>query len=298
MTARISTQTIQQQSINSMMERQKDVNRTQQQLASGQRIQTPSDDPQGASRAMALSRELERVSQFEKSGAMADSHLLVEEGALQSATDVLQVARELVVRSLNGSMSAEDRLVMSKEARLLVDEMLKLANGRTATGEYLFSGYQGDVKPFDFDSATSTTTYNGDSGQRQVKISENLSIAQGDSGDSVFVNVPGGTDIFQALSNFASGLETNNVNSAMLGDIDRALSHVLDVRGGIGARLNTIERQQESNADYKIYTQQTLSSIEDIDYAEAITRLNQQMMNLQAIQQTYTKVQGLRSSTT
>ena len=290
---RISTNTTQQQSINTMLERQSEVYKTQQQLSTGKRILAPSDDPQGAARAMGLSRELERVSQYELSGNMADSHLVGEEGVLQGATDILQAAHELAVRGLNGTMSADDRAVMAKEARQFIDEMLNLANTRGASGEYLFSGYQGDIRPFDFDSATGATTYNGDSGQRQIKISDHLSVAQNDSGDAVFVNVPGGTDIFQALNSFAEGLENNSVNGAMLDDIGSALSHVLDVRGSLGARLTTIERQQESNADYKLYTQQILSSIEDVDYAEGITRLNAQMLNLQAIQQSYTKVQGL-----
>jgi len=293
MTARISTQTIQQQSINMMMERQSEVFRTQQQLSTGKRILVPSDDPIGAARGMELSRELERITQFEQSANMADSRLVTEEVTLQGVTDVLQAARELVVRALNGTMTAEDRTIMSKDARQYLGEVLSLANRRSEAGDYLFSGYKGEVNPFDFDVATNTTTYNGDSGQRLVKISDHLSVAQNDAGDSVFMNLPSGNDVFQALNNFATGLENNSVDATMLADIDSALSRVLDIRGGVGARLNMITRQNEANADFKGYVQQTLSSIEDVDYAEAITRLNALMLNLQAVQQSYTKVQGL-----
>jgi len=78
-----------------------------------------------------------------------------------------------------------------------------------------------------------------------------------------------------------------------LDQIDTALSRVLDVRSQLGARLNVLDSQNETNQDFTLSLKQTKSQIEDIDIAEAISRFNFQIVSLQAAQQAYVKVQNL-----
>lgn len=78
-----------------------------------------------------------------------------------------------------------------------------------------------------------------------------------------------------------------------LDQIDTALSRVLDVRSQIGARLNVLDSQDETNQDFILSLKQTKSGIEDIDIAEAISRFEFQIVSLQAAQQAYVKVQNL-----
>ena len=84
----------------------------------------------------------------------------------------------------------------------------------------------------------------------------------------------------------------NAINHA-LEDIDQALGNVLEVRADIGGRLRSIEDQQKTNVDLDVELRTTLSQVKDLDYAEALTRLNQQLVGLQAAQQGYVKMQGL-----
>ena len=67
----------------------------------------------------------------------------------------------------------------------------------------------------------------------------------------------------------------------------------LDARTRIGTRQNAVEQQREINDSSQFSMTTTLSQIEDLDYAEAITQLNLQSAGLQAAQQVYVKVQGL-----
>jgi len=76
-------------------------------------------------------------------------------------------------------------------------------------------------------------------------------------------------------------------------DIDQALDRFLEVRTSIGARLNTIETQQEVNADLKLQLQATRSKLEDIDLAEAVSLLARESNALQAAQAAFVRVQGL-----
>ncbi|TDJ68508.1 MAG: flagellar hook-associated protein 3, partial [Proteobacteria bacterium] len=76
-------------------------------------------------------------------------------------------------------------------------------------------------------------------------------------------------------------------------DIDQALERFLEVRTSIGARLKTIETQQEVNADLKLQLQATRSKLEDIDLAEAVSLLARESNALQAAQAAFVRVQGL-----
>ena len=75
--------------------------------------------------------------------------------------------------------------------------------------------------------------------------------------------------------------------------LDTALNRVLDVRSQIGARLNALDSQQETNQDFLLNLQSAKSQVEDLDMAEAISRFNLQIVSLQAAQQSFVKVQNL-----
>ena len=76
-------------------------------------------------------------------------------------------------------------------------------------------------------------------------------------------------------------------------DLDQAMSNVLNVQARIGARLNTVTRQKDINETYGLQLKQAISSVQDFDYAEAVTTMNIQIAGLEAAQKTYQKIQGL-----
>ncbi len=79
----------------------------------------------------------------------------------------------------------------------------------------------------------------------------------------------------------------------ILTDLDAALDKLFSKRAEVGSRINTIESQQQINEQYTIQLKSALSSIEDLDYAEAIARMNLQLVGLQAAQQSYQMIQNL-----
>jgi flagellar hook-associated protein 3 FlgL len=68
---------------------------------------------------------------------------------------------------------------------------------------------------------------------------------------------------------------------------------VLNVRAEVGARLSMLDDVQAAREDFNVEVQRNLSNLQDIDYAEAISRMNRQMLGLQAAQQSYTRVSQL-----
>lgn len=75
--------------------------------------------------------------------------------------------------------------------------------------------------------------------------------------------------------------------------IDQSQENIRGFQAEVGARLNALQSQADVNDSLKLQYQSTLSSLNDLDYADAITKLNQYMVGLQAAQQSYTRIQGL-----
>jgi flagellar hook-associated protein 3 FlgL len=111
-------------------------------------------------------------------------------------------------------------------------------------------------------------------------------------------------DVFSTLKSFVSALEEprgtsdrlaglhNDINRAILG-IDNALGRVLEVRSSIGARLQALDAQESINEDYNLQIKTTLSGIEDLDYAKAVSELNLKLTGLEASQKAFTRVQNV-----
>lgn len=124
------------------------------------------------------------------------------------------------------------------------------------------------------------------------------------TGDRFTVGPSSYQDVFSMVSDFVGALgtltdgdtATAKFSSAMnnvLENLDQAIGNVVQVRADIGGRLRALETQQTTNVDLGLQLKTTLSQTRDLDYAEALTRMNQQLTALQAAQQSYVKVMGL-----
>ena len=85
----------------------------------------------------------------------------------------------------------------------------------------------------------------------------------------------------------------STASNTALTDLDAALGNFSDIRAEVGTRLRTLEQQQDLNEDRLVDLNTAVSEIRDLDFAEAISRFNQQQVALQAAQQTYTQVNRL-----
>ncbi|MEM1404369.1 MAG: flagellar hook-associated protein FlgL [Pseudomonadota bacterium] len=395
MVDRISTLQIYQSGVNSILQRQAEVARTQQELASGQRIQSPSDDPAGAIRILDIEEDLRQIDQYQRNASLAEGQLALEDNTLGNITNVLQRVRELTVQANNATLTAEQRGNIAVEIEARLDEILALANTRDSNEEFIFAGFQAGSQPFT--ESGGVVSYAGDDGQRFLDIAEGSQVAVRDAGSRIFLGVPGGngsfdfsvsgnagtavvdeasatnsyvrddytitfiqalptdpvtyevTDssaavvatgnytagepiefngaqvvvegepvdgdtieidgapsqsIFDTVSGIAAALngatddpagvaEVNNLLASGIYNLDEAIGNVLEVRTDVGARMNRVSAQQSINEDFNLQLQTALSDVQDIDYADAISRLNLQLVALQAAQQTFVTTQRL-----
>ena len=124
------------------------------------------------------------------------------------------------------------------------------------------------------------------------------------AGDSISVQPAQSQSVFATVKGIGSALRIpagNNSNSAAiqnqmaqgLGNIDQALNSINDQRAAVGARLSRIDNMDSINADFKVQLETLKSGTQDLDFAEAISRFNQQTASLQAAQQAYSRTSEL-----
>jgi flagellar hook-associated protein 3 FlgL len=196
-----------------------------------------------------------------------------------------------------------ERGFMATELRGRFEELLGLANSRDATGNYLFSGFQTTTAPFEetaivVGTATiASAAYQGDQGQRLMQVDATRQMAVSNPGHTVFQD--GDQGIFQTLGTLIEQLETPGTTglTAALAtaniNVDLALDNVLTVRASVGSRLQELDALDYSGEDRHIQYSQILSDLQDLDYTEALTRLSQQQVTLEAAQRSFVTVSGL-----
>jgi flagellar hook-associated protein 3 FlgL len=111
-------------------------------------------------------------------------------------------------------------------------------------------------------------------------------------------------DVFSSLDQLASAVElgvtddvsraelNNGINAGLL-NIDQAIGNILDIRTQVGTRLSAIDGQIDTNGAFALNYQDTLASLEDLDYAEALSRLSMEVTTLEAAQQSFVRTQSL-----
>lgn len=181
--------------------------KVQQQIASGRRILTPSDDPVAAARALEVTQASDIVAQFKENQNYAVSALGIEEVQLAAATDVIGRVHELAVQGSNSTLTDSARAGIATELRARFDELLGIANSGDGTGNYLFAGFMSSTTPFagtvDGILAGSDVVYQGDDGQRKLQVSPTRVIEVSDAGSDLFRRIASGNGYF--ATDYAAG---------------------------------------------------------------------------------------------
>lgn len=395
---RLSTQAYYNNSIAAMLNQQAALSKIQNQVATGQRVNTPADDPIAAVHILELERSKVESEQYDKNSELARSRLSLEEQALADAGTLLTRVRELVLQASNvGTLSDSDRESIAVELASRLEQMQDIANRKDSGGEYLFAGFSTLTQPF-AGAGSGSITYSGDQGARLLQVGTTQRIADGHSGFDVFMNIGSGNGTFDTAASaansgsasidvgsvvnrsawlpddytltFTSGSDWEITDSATptpnvvaggtytsgtpiafrgvqvivsgepavgdsfsidrsrgediftsIGDIvtalrqpagtpadnaklttalngslqqiDQASDHLLSVRAQVGSRLSSLDTADAAREDLQLDVASSLSNLRDLDYAEALARMNQQLVGLQAAQMSYSQISQL-----
>lgn len=167
---------------------------TQQQISSGLRVQTPSDDPVAAAQIWQVNESIAENTQYSANLGQAKSTLSLSDSVLAQVDNLLQSSRTLVVEANNGTVSAQDRASIATQLSQQLQQLIGLANTGDGNGGYLYSGFKQGSPPYA--ATASGAAYSGDQGQRLIQVSGSRQIAISDNGSAIFDRAKAGNGSF------------------------------------------------------------------------------------------------------
>lgn len=296
---RISTNTIYQSGVNKINQLQSDQVKLQQQISTGRRIATPSDDPVASAHALEISHAQSINTKFADTRQTAQLKLNTLESNLTSVTNMLVSTQSSLVAAGNGAFSDKERQFIATELNGTLEAMIGLANTKDAAGNYLYAGFKTDTKPFIANA--SGASYAGDSNSQLLQVDTQRQMAVNVTGDNVFQ--AGGNDIFATLSNLVTLLNTPLTPATQaafsagiatgIGSIQTGLDNVLNVRADIGSKLNELDALDTAGADRSLQYSKSLSELQDLDYASALSDLSKNQTIMEAAQKSFVATTSL-----
>jgi len=276
--------------------------KSQAELSQGKQVLNPSDAPDQAATIQRLKSILSKQDSYQAGLNSVQSRLQGEDSTLQSVNNLLMRAKEVSIQANNDTLSPANRKAIATELQAVRDQLLSLANTRDNNGNYLFSGSRVSQPAFAGPAGTSPV-YNGDQTKMYVPVSEQRSIPTNRTGTDVFISVSRtdslgvttGVGFFQALDDLISGISNSNHTgmSRGIGEMDTLLQGVSLAQATVGSDLKVIDQQTSVIESTVLNLKTTLSNVEDLDYASAITKMNQQMLSLEAAQSSFAKTSQL-----
>jgi flagellar hook-associated protein 3 FlgL len=159
----------------------------QEQLATGRRVNRPSDDPVAALRILPLRAQVRDLGLMTDNAQLARETMNVGAAALEEASGLLQRVRELAVQAGNGTKSGSDLRTIGEEVDQLLQQMLGLANTNKA-GQFLFGGTRTDAAPFRMveTDGRSRVAYDGNQDAVSIEVAPGVRTTLNAPGDAIF----------------------------------------------------------------------------------------------------------------
>lgn len=304
----ISTNYLFERSTERMGLMQNDLAKSQAQIAARKQVLNPSDAPDQAAAIARLKSVIRRQDSYAVTINTTQARLEVESSVLESANSVLIRIKELAIQANSGTQSPVSRQAIASEMKGLRNHLLSLANTQDTNGNYMFSGSQTHTEAFATQSDGSVV-YQGDQTRMSVEVGEQRKITINRPGSDAFVRVLRGSGaevigigFFQAIDDLTDAvwdgpgsMSTADRNNLIRGlnEIDALHTGVILAQGDGGTNMQVLEQQSATLDSTKLNLQTALSDIEDLDYASAITKMQQQLLSLEAAQASFAKISQL-----
>jgi flagellar hook-associated protein 3 FlgL len=246
--------------------------RVQGQLSSGRRINRYSDAPADATAALRLRAEASDWTSFGRQADDGVAMLNTQDQALQSASALLQRARELALAAANATVDGAGRQAIAAEIDGIRDQLVGVAN-TTYQGRSVFGGFGDEAVAA---GPGGTWSYAGDDGAVRRRVTPDLTVQVNGDGRAIFGFGAGETDVLTTLDRLAAAVragETAQVGSTHLGALDDRIRGVLTGLSVVGARTRLVEDARETGAMQLGTIAEHRSSLEDVDLAAQVLEM-------------------------
>lgn len=255
----------------------------QRMIASGRRINEPSDDPSGAASALTIRSRTAANAQYQRNIDTARRRLIAGDSTLRGVVESLQRAGELALQGGNDASSAPARQAIATEVDQILEAVVAQANDRAPDGTRLFGGQEILAAPYtvtrDGTGKITAVAVNprGIDAAMPAEVGEGVTVAQGVSGTTAFGPLTTASNAFDTLIRLRDALNANNgVNiRAEIDNVSIARERVTSAGLLVGTRLGWLNALESRLQDDALGLATSLGAVEDTDMAKAISDMNQ-----------------------
>ncbi len=258
-----------------------------QQLSSGQRVNTVSDDVPATAQVLQLQRQNDQIGVYLNNLSTADSVLSIATSSLANVSDDLSRVKELAVQASTGTYTATDRQVMADGVNSLLNSILATANA-DYSGAYVFSGESTRTSPFaatmGADGQVQAVAYQGQAVNTEVAVGPRTSSYTNYVGQDVFQH---DSDVFGTVIALRDAIRNDDVDEVnrLIGELDDCHKDILRSQGILGERQSQLQVVRTAAESIQQINQQVISNKQDADVTEVAVQYNSQLALLQMVLQ-------------
>jgi flagellar hook-associated protein 3 FlgL len=274
--------------IAALAQTQQQINTDLQQIASGQSVNVPSDNPASAAELIQNAGQSSEADQFLRSAGSIQGEIQNADSTLNSVTTTLRRAISLGVEGANGTLNSADRQALATEVRGIQSQLVSLAN-LTYQGNYVFAGTATQTTPYVVDpNSSSGVSYKGNTGINSVTLGNHFSLQTNLAGSQVFSSAGG--DVFQSIQDLINGLQSGTGIDTAVTELGKASNAIDSQRVFYGNALNQLSAQQTYLGTETAQLAQRQNAIGGTDLTSVISNLTTaetaHQATLQAVGQT------------
>jgi flagellar hook-associated protein 3 FlgL len=257
--------------------------RAQQQLTTGLKINTVSDDPDHIANLMQVRTSLAQTQQIASNLVRVKTETDTAEGALSNAVSLLERISTLASEGQPTTQTADARSQIAGEVGSVLQQMVGIAN-TGVEGRFIFAGDADQTQPYTIDQTGTVSAYAGSAATRQIQHPDGSLFQISKTAQGIFESADPAKNVFALVA----GLRTALLNNDQAG-IDAAVSNLPGASADLNNQLafyGTVQNRVAGGIDFaanletQLKTQQ--SGIQDADLTSAITDLNQAAIQQQA----------------
>jgi len=246
-----------------------------QELATGRRVNVPSDDPAAAAADVQNKALQAQNDQYLQNTTNLDGELQTADSTLSSVVSALNQAISLGVEGANSGLPTADQQAIAQQIQGIQSQMVQLAN-TSYQGTYIFAGTATQSPPYALDpTQPSGVRYSGNSGVNTVEISPGRSIQTNLPGSQVFQG-PGG-DVMGSLQQLVTALQGGNIANigAATTQLSTALNYVSQQRVFYGSAVDQLNANESFLQQEQVNLQSEENTLVGVNLATAATGLSQ-----------------------
>ncbi|MBW2143957.1 MAG: flagellar hook-associated protein FlgL [Deltaproteobacteria bacterium] len=245
-------------------------------VATGKKINKPSDDPIGMGKVLDYRKIISTIDQYNENIVHGKNQMEFTSTILEEIEALLNQAKNWALEFGSGSdMSASAALI---EVKSLYDEIMDLANTKIGNN-YMFGGHVTNSAPFSRD-ADYDANYTGDNGDITVLVGNDVQVKINANGEDIFAvdGAGGGTDAFGALERLINALGSNDSAAAFaeVANLESAIDQVQGISTETSVYYGRMKSSENFLIKYKSNIEDMLYETENMDPAQAVVEMQLQ----------------------